>query len=276
MPVDGIVYQWLVNNIVIPGASSSSYLLTQAEVGGTITVTGGSTVNINSTTPGSSPSTTVTLGAIVVKGTAETTAVTITASAKATASSTVIGINNNAVAITDVNGATDKAGTITDVSVSNFTTLAITDNALTKLSLTGGSGNIIIVNSGLTTPTNKTLGLTINGLTGGTLDDADIYTTLNITTTGANSTLANNTFGALTALNVDGSKVLTYTSTAGLTKLATVAVSGTAGLKADLSAARSQVTPAVAAAAVDGKRSLELWSGWLAGWLSTRRWAARY
>jgi hypothetical protein len=39
MPVDGIVYQWLVNNIVIPGASSSSYLLTQAEVGGTITVT---------------------------------------------------------------------------------------------------------------------------------------------------------------------------------------------------------------------------------------------
>ena len=39
MPVDGIVYQWLANNIVIPGASSSSYLLTQAEVGGTITVT---------------------------------------------------------------------------------------------------------------------------------------------------------------------------------------------------------------------------------------------
>jgi len=216
---------------------NSAQAIGNGQTGGTITVTGGSTVKINSTTPGSTPNDTVTLGTIVVKGTAETTAVTITASAKATASSTVIGINNNTIGITDVNGATDKAGTITDVSVSNVTALTITDNALTKLSVTGGSGNIIIDNSGLTTPTNKTLGLTINGQTGGTLDDADIYTTLNITTTGANSTLANNTFGAVTALNVDGSKVLTYTSTAGLTKLATVTVSGSAGLKADLSGA---------------------------------------
>lgn len=39
IPVDGIAYQWLANNIAIAGASGSSYLLTQAEVGATITVT---------------------------------------------------------------------------------------------------------------------------------------------------------------------------------------------------------------------------------------------
>ena len=204
--------------------------------GAPINVTGGTTIDISQANANAA-NTTITNGIVTVFGGASTTAVTVTSAAKATASGSVAGVTANSVAITDVNGGIDKAGTITDVSVSNFTTLSISDNALTKLSLTGGSGNIIIDNSGLTTPTNKTLGLTINGQTGGTLDDADIYTTLNITTTGANSTLANNTFGALTALNVDGSKVLTYTSTTGLSKLATVAVSGTAGLKADLSAA---------------------------------------
>ena len=204
--------------------------------GAPINVTGGTTIDISQANANAA-NTTITNGIVTVFGGASTTAVTVTSAAKATASGSVAGVTANSVAITDVNGGIDKAGTITDVSVSNFTTLSIKDNALTKLSLTGGSGNIIIDNSGLTTPTNKTLGLTINGQTGGTLDDADIYTTLNITTTGANSTLANNTFGAVTALNVDGSKVLTYTSTAGLSALKTVAVSGTAGLKADLSAA---------------------------------------
>ena len=204
--------------------------------GAPINVTGGTTIDISQANANAA-NTTITNGIVTVFGGASTTAVTVTSAAKATASGSVAGVTANSVAITDVNGGIDKAGTITDVSVSNFTTLSIKDNALTKLSLTGGSGNIIIDNAGLTTPTNKTLGLTINGQTGGTLDDADIYTTLNITTTGANSTLANNTFGALTALNVDGSKVLTYTSTAGLSALKTVAVSGTAGLKADLSAA---------------------------------------
>ena len=61
--------------------------------------------------------------------------------------------------------------------------------------MANGSGNIIIDNSGLTTVTNKTLALTIDGQTGGTLDDADIYTTLNVTTANKKSTLANITEG---------------------------------------------------------------------------------
>jgi S-layer protein len=204
--------------------------------GASINVAGGTTINISQTSA-NAVNTTITNGAVVVLGGASTTAVSVVNAAKATASASVAGVDASTVSITDVNGGIDKAGIITNVSVSNFSSLGIASNALTKLSLTGGSGNIIVDNYGLTTPTNKTLGLTINGQTTGTLDDADIYTTLNITTTGEKSTLSNITTGSVTALNVDGTKALTLTSTAGLTKLATVAVSGSAGLKANLSAA---------------------------------------
>ena len=143
----------------------------------------------------------------------------------------------NTVTVGDVNYASaTKAGTITSVTASGYTTLSINDNALTTLSVANGSGNIIIDNSGLTTATNKTLAVTANGLTGGTLDDADIYTTLNFTTATSKSTLANVTFGGVTALTVAGTQVLTLTSAAGLTALKTATVSGSAGLTANVSA----------------------------------------
>lgn len=202
---------------------------------GAINVTGGTTVAITQNLLGTLGQT-ITAGAVTVTGTANTTSVSATATPIATASGTVTGVVNSTVAITDVNnGSTTKAGTITSVTASGYTTLNVNDNALTTLSVANGSGNIIIDNSGLTTATNKTLGLTVNGLTGGTLDDADIYTTLNVTTTGANSTLANITEGAVTALTVAGSKVLTLTSTAGMAALATATVTGAAGLTADVS-----------------------------------------
>lgn len=46
IPIDGIVYQWSANSIAIAGANSSSYLLTQAEVGAVITVTASYTDNL--------------------------------------------------------------------------------------------------------------------------------------------------------------------------------------------------------------------------------------
>ena len=208
-----------------------------SHTGGNITVNGGTTVSITQNELNSVNTKNVN-GAVVVNGGAATTSVTVTNSAQATKSATVAGVDVSTVVITDVNtGSATAAGKIATATVNNFTTLSINDNALTSLSVTGGSGNIIIDNSGLTTPTNKTLGLTINGQTGGTLDDADIYTTLNVTTTGANSTLANITTGGVTAVTVAGTKVLTLTSTAGLTALKTVTVSGSAGIKADLSGA---------------------------------------
>lgn len=219
------------------GAVTVSNTSTGAVSMGAINVNGGTTVNVTQAT-GNAVNTTTTLGTVTVTGTDATSAVTVSNAKAVTASATKAGVNANSVAITDVNaGSTTKAGTITSATVSGFTTLGIAGNALTSLSVANGSGNIIIDNSGLTTPTNKTLDLTIDGQTGGTLDDADIYTTLNVTTAGANSTLANVTFGGLTALAVDGDKKLTLTSTAGLTALKTVTVSGSAGIAATLSGA---------------------------------------
>lgn len=225
------------NSIAPTGAVNITSANTGSNVSsGSINIQGGSTINIESDQH-NNVNTTNTNGSVNILGSTATTGVTVTNAAKATASASVAGVNANSVSITDVNGGADSAGTITSVSVSSFTTLGITDNALTTLNVAYGSGNIIIDNSGLTTPTNKTLALTVNGQTGGTLDDADIYTTLNVTTTGTNSKLANITTGGVTALTVAGSKDLTLTSSAGLTALKTVTVSGAAGLSADLSAA---------------------------------------
>lgn len=205
--------------------------------GGAVNVMGGKTIAIT-TVSGAPVNSTETHGAVTVVGSALTTSVSVVQSAIATASASTSGVVANTVSITDVNGGSSTAaGTITSATVNSYTTLSITDNALKTLSIANGSGNVIIDNSGLATATNKTLGLTVNAITGGTLDDADIYTTLNVTTAGTKSTLANVTFGATTALTVAGTTGLTLTSTAGLTKLATVAVSGSAGITADLSAA---------------------------------------
>lgn len=219
------------------GAVTVSNTSTGAALMGAINVVGGTTVSVTQAAT-NTVATTATMGTVNVAGNASTTSVTVTNAKAATASGTVAGVTNNTVTISDVNaGSGTNAGTITNISVNGYTGLNIADNALTSLSVANGSGNIIIDNSGLTTPTNKTLALTANGLTGGTLDDADIYTTLNVNTTGANSTLANVTMGGLTALTVAGDKALTLTSTAGLSALKTVTVSGSAGLKADLSMA---------------------------------------
>ena len=196
---------------------------------GTITTKGGAAVNITQTA--TNPfNTTLTHGAVTVTGGASTTSVTVTATPRATASGGVAGVTPGAVTINDVNGGTATANTITTATVSGYATLNITGSALTTLSVANGGGNIIIDNSGIAAPVNKTLGVTVNGLTGGTLDDADIYTTLNVTTTGVNSTLANITFGGVTALTVAGTQVLSMTSSAGMSALTTVTVSGSAGL----------------------------------------------
>ena len=202
---------------------------------GTIAVQGGTVVNISQTQT-NPVNTTVKNGAVNVLGGVATTSVTISNAAAATASGTKAGVNLQSVNISDVNSASSTlAGTIATISVANATSVSIFDTALTTLSLTGVTGNVIIDNSNLTTPTNKTLALTINGQTGGTLDDADIYTTLNVTTAGTNATLANITLGALKDLTIGGTKRLTLTSATGMSALKTVTVAGSAGLTADLS-----------------------------------------
>ncbi|MCS3469939.1 S-layer protein [Pseudomonas sp. JUb42] len=203
---------------------------------GPITITGGSVINVTQSA-GNALNTTVTMGTITVNGKAGTTSVNVNNAARANADVGTAGVDNNAVAVYDINSgsAGTKVGTITNISVKNYTVVGIQDNVLSNLSLTGGSGNIIIDNSSSipSASITRTLNLTADGLTGGTLDDADLYTTLNVTTTGANSTLANITFGGLSNLIVSGTKNLTLISTAGATALNAVTVSGAAGLTAN-------------------------------------------
>jgi len=237
--------------------------------GGAITVTGGTTINVTQATTALNK--TFTNGAVAVTGGATTTAVIVNNAVNATAAADVAGAAVNSVGIQDANYTKSAAGTITSATVTGFSTLSINDAALTTLSVTGGTGNIIIDNTPTAAvvgppavpiqPTATTLGLTINGQTGGTLDDADIYTTLNITTAGtANSTLANITTGAVTAMTVAGTKGLTLTSAAGLTALKTVTVSGAAGLKADLSGATvtsvsTAATTGASTVTIDGSKA---------------------
>jgi S-layer protein len=210
------------------GAVVIASSITDSSAAGKIAVTGGTTISVTQTSADAG----ATHGSVEINGGTGTTSVS------AVATATVKGATNNTVNITDASNNTDVASSITSATVSGYTTLAIVDNALSTLSLANGTGNIIIDNSGTVTVTPATtLNMTVNGLTGGTLDDADIYTTLNIATTGEASKLANVTFGAATTLAVSGDKVLTLTSAAGLSALKTATVSGSAGLSADISGA---------------------------------------
>lgn len=148
------------------------------------------------------------------------------------------GVTANSVTITDVNNASaTKAGTITAVTAQNYTTLAVNSNALSTLNVLGGSSNITIGNGSLTGNTAKTLNLAVDGISGGILADANVYTTINVataytgtSTTTTSSTLTNISSSSVDDLNVSGDKVLVLASTAGMTGVINVKVSGSAGL----------------------------------------------
>jgi S-layer protein len=226
----------LVGNLTpITGAVVLNVNTAGAFVMGGISVIGGTTVNITQTAS-NAVNTSHTNGAVTITGQLTTTAVTIKAPVAVNANGGTAGIVASTVTIDDVNNAsTTLAGTITSVDVDSYTTLTINDNALTTLKVAHGSGSITIGNGNLTTPTNLTLNLTINAVTGGQLRDDGVYTTLNATTGATASAIANIGAAALTTLNLSGASGLSLTSTAGMTALQTVTVTGAAGLKADLS-----------------------------------------
>ncbi|MES2188436.1 MAG: DUF4214 domain-containing protein [Pseudomonadota bacterium] len=225
---------------------------------GAIAVTAGGAVNITQTANNAN-GTTTTMGAVTANGGANTTAVTVTNARAATAGGLVAGVTDNSITVNDVNNAsTTLAGKITSVSATGFTTLSINDNALATLSLTGGSGNVTIGNGNLNlnARTNFALAVMVNGETGGSLIDSGVYTSLAITTTGADSRFANISQAAVISLSVAGSQTLTLTSTAGMAALATVTVSGSAGLVADVSG--HATTTAVNTSATTGASTITL------------------
>ncbi|NMM36120.1 MAG: DUF4214 domain-containing protein [Glaciimonas sp.] len=246
-------------NITTTGA-----IVNNGDVQGAITVTGGSTVTIvENITPatataataaaaaaGAGGGVTINGGAVVVNGKATTTSVSVTqtnavAAANATAAvantsnkvAAVIGIADGNVAITDVNaGSLTTAATIATVSLGGYGTSTISSNALATLNLSGTGGTLGLT-EGLTTPTNTTLALNVNGLTAAAISDSsNQFKTINVTTGATKSVIAQVNDTAATALNISGASNVTFTSLTGLTNLKTVAVSGAAGFSGDVSA----------------------------------------
>jgi len=249
-------------------------------VSSAITTTGGTTVTVNATAAAtaaaattvktSNTSVTNVIGNVSVTGTADTTSVSVTQSAAVTAVASatvgVVGLTNGTVTIADVNaGSATKAATISSVTLNNFGNSTISSNALTTVNLSGTAGTLGIT-TGLTTPTNTALALNVNGLSGtNTITDSTAptgvgYATINLAGNTKASTIANIAAVDATALNVSGDQVITLTSAAGMSTLSKVAVSGSAGLTADLSAASvtsidASATSGAVTVTVDGTKA---------------------
>jgi S-layer protein len=153
----------------------------------------------------------------------------------------VNGIQDGAVNIADANaGSLTVPATITSVTLNNYGNSTISSNALTNLSL-AGLGGLLNLTSGLTTNTVLTLHLTVNGLQnapGGSdsiSDTSNHYTTVAITTTGADSFIGHINDSVATALTVTGTNILTLQSTSFLPELQSIIVSGSAGLNTNVS-----------------------------------------
>jgi S-layer protein len=193
-------------------------------VGGGINVVGGTAVTATQNVKAGATATT---SAVDVTNDGALTSVT-----SAVVKGTGATVTYNTVSVTGVADA-DSDDTITSVSVTGATSVALANlNKLTSLSLGTTSGNVILDNSAVgATDAATTLALAVNGVTGGTLDDADIIETLNITSSGTDSTLANITFGAVKNITLAGDKKLTLTSIAGATVLESIdAAAATGGM----------------------------------------------
>lgn len=204
---------------VIGGASTTDVSITQGAVAtaanAVTAVTGISAINAVNAAPGTQP---------VTARTAVSAVKAVTAVAGVTAS--------GVVTIIDAGFNTLNANTISSVTLANYGAgSAILGNALTSLSLSGTAGTLDIYNSGMAGPSaNITLALALNALSGvsNTIKNTNNeITTLNVTTSGGDSTLAAFKDSSLTTLNVYGTKIFTLNSIN--PSLTSITVSGAAG-----------------------------------------------
>ncbi|HNO74835.1 MAG TPA: S-layer protein [Nitrosomonas mobilis] len=219
-------------------ADVADILIATTQIQGAIGVTGGSKVNVTTTGTVSGGSDNVgdalTLSAVNVTGNASTTEVTVTQTAAQTQVTGAAGVGraaivNGAVTITDANATSaTAAGTIATVSLNSYGNSTVNSGALTTLNLAGTGGTLGVTAGALTTPVVDTLGLNVNGLTGGVITlDAD-YKTLNLAGNTAASTIANVTGTGVTALNISGDANVTLTAQT-LAAAKNITVTNTAG-----------------------------------------------
>lgn len=208
---------------------------TAAATGDTINVTGGTIVNVTQVA-GNAVNTTTTAGTVNVTGNALTTTVSVKDSAFGTAGATVVGHNNGNVNVLDsARTSTTAAGHIATVSLENFAAGAINSSALTTVSLAGDAASLTIDRGNLTaTPTANVLTVNVKDLDmSGALTDNeaaadDGFTTLNIVSTGAGSSVGSLVFADATTLNISGSAAFSSGAET-LTSLTSVVVTNTAG-----------------------------------------------
>src|SRR5471032_504653 len=128
---------------------------------------------------------------------------------------------------------------IATVSLDGYSTASIQSDGLTSLSLADSDSGVVVNNGGATT-----LGLTLNNigsLVGATLNLGATYTTLNITTAGADS-VEDITADGVTALTIAGSNAVDLTGSE-FSVLKTVTVTGAAGVTIDVSAGGTILVP---------------------------------
>lgn len=205
--------------------------------GNAITINGGTTVTVTQVAGNAAGAgVTTTAGAVSVTGNASTTAVTVSDTKAATASATAVGHVNGAVTIADLNAASGTAaGTIATVTLNNFAAATIDSSALATVNLSGTATSLGMGRGALTaTPTANTLAVNVNGLTmTGALTDSeaggdDGFTTVNIASSTAASSVGSMAFADATTLNISGDAKFTSGGET-LTSVTTVNVTNTAG-----------------------------------------------
>lgn len=219
---------------------------TAIAAGTAVTVTGGTTVTVNNSlvsTGGSNDAgDSLTGGNVIVNGDASTTAVSVTQTAAAARVATAPGvvgsaaIVNGTVTVTDKNAASGTAaGTIATVTLNNFAAATIDSSAISTVNLTGTATSLEISRGALTaTPTANTLAVNVNGLTmTGALKDGEAaadegFTTVNIASNTAASSVASLDFVDATTLNISGDAKFTSNAEV-LTAVTAINVTNTAG-----------------------------------------------
>jgi len=214
---------------------TNSFTGTNGQDQGDVAITGGTTVTVTETL-GNAVNTTNTHGSVTVTGTANTTTVSVTQDKAATAGASVVGKVNAAVAINDVNAASGTAaGKIATVTLNSFAAATVDSSALTTVNLSGTGTSLGMSRGALTaTPTANTLTVNLNGLTlTGDLTDAeaagdDGFTTVNIVSSTAASTLGSLAIADATTLNISGDAKFTSAGET-LTAVTAINVTNTGG-----------------------------------------------
>jgi hypothetical protein len=265
-------------NVIVTAATTTTTSVSASLSAGDFTITGGKNVTVSGTLANDMLLTGVSGSITVTAGADAGDILSINSSGSLLTSVNVldggiVAIGDGLTALADVTVGDDAVtDTLTTVSIAgNLGVSTINSDVLTSLTLADSGQNSTVTAAAGT----RVLGLTVNKLTGGTIDDATA-TTVNVVSTGtastgitidvaAATTVAINAAAALTAtynldvatsVAISGSSLVTFTGFGDTDSLATLTVSGSAGINGDVSA--QTVLTSVNAAGTSGANTVTL------------------